>query len=389
MRAGATLLILSLLLGIVPAANAQDGHAESYKGLWISTPFPSFNTAADQTVTLNLTVHNAGLPPQEVQLGVRQAGHDWSSAFLGNGERVQSVFVAPDSTASVKLRLEPTAKMAKGTQQLTITATGREKRFALPVDITIGPSLPPKLSLKPELPSLRGGPNSDFDFKVTVKNEGGKDTTVRMAADAPQGFRVTFTEEYGSQELTSLPIKVGQEKTIKVKVTPGYDTRKGSYPVVVRVTNGKTEARTRLTMDVTGEPKLTVSGQGQRLSADAEAGKETPIPVVLKNDGSAPARNINLNASPPTGWKVTFQPATLRELDPDQTKTVRALVTPAGKAIAGDYMMTVNADGKGVEKSADFRVTVQTSTMWGIAGVLVIGAALVVLVLAMMRFGRR
>ena len=52
-------------------------------------------------------------------------------------------------------------------------------------------------------------------------------------------------------------------------------------------------------------------------------------------------------------------------------------------------MLTVRAVREGANKSADFRVTVRTSTMWGVVGVLVIAAAAVVLVAAMLRYGRR
>jgi uncharacterized membrane protein len=39
--------------------------------------------------------------------------------------------------------------------------------------------------------------------------------------------------------------------------------------------------------------------------------------------------------------------------------------------------------------SADFRLTVQTSTLWGITGLILIAIALGVVGLAVMRFGRR
>jgi uncharacterized membrane protein len=39
--------------------------------------------------------------------------------------------------------------------------------------------------------------------------------------------------------------------------------------------------------------------------------------------------------------------------------------------------------------SSDFRITVTTSTLWGIVGVGIIAAALLVLVGAVARFGRR
>ena len=389
MRTAFVFLIVAFFSGAANAAIAPTSKDTAYKGIWVSTPFPSFNAAAGQPVTLDLTVHNSGLPPQRVELGVKQDHTDWTAAFVGQGKRVESVFVAPDGTASVKLRLEPLAKTDKGHQHLIVLASGNGNQFKLPIDLTVGDAFPPKLILKPELPALRGAPDSDFDFKVAVENDGGQDATIRMVAATPPDFRVRITEQYGSQELTSLPLKVGEKKTVSVKITPSYNTQKGTYPIALKATTGKTEADARLSMEVTGEPKLSVSGVGERLSTSAEAGKQTEVDVVLKNDGSAPARDINLNASPPSGWKVAFMPARLDALEPDKSETVRALITPSDKAIAGDYMVKVSADGHGVSKSNDFRVTVRTSTMWGMVGILVIAMALVVLVMAMLRFGRR
>lgn len=389
MRVGVAAFVLSAFLGVAPMAAAQAADEPSFKGIWVSTPYPAFDTAAGATLTLNLTVHNAGLPPQVVRLAVKDDASRWSAAFIGEDKRVQSVFVAPNSTASVKLRLEPKKAAEQGTQTITVVATGKESRFDLPIELTIGESLPPKLSVTPELPALRGSPNSDFDFKVAIRNDGGEDATVRVDAKAPPKFRVKITEEYGSQELTSLPVKVGEEKTVTVKVTPAFNTEKGTYPVAVRVSSGKAAAETRLTMEVTGAPDLKITGVGERLSASAEAGDETPVEVVLSNHGSAPARDIKLRATPPTGWKVAFRPSEIDSLAPDATETVQALVTPSRKAIAGDYMVPIRAESGGTNESSDFRITVRTSTLWGIVGVLVIGAALVILVAAMMRYGRR
>ena len=51
--------------------------------------------------------------------------------------------------------------------------------------------------------------------------------------------------------------------------------------------------------------------------------------------------------------------------------------------------MTVRASGGGISESVQFRVTVQTSTLWGIVGVGVIAVAALILVLAVLRYGRR
>ena len=98
---------------------------------------------------------------------------------------------------------------------------------------------------------------------------------------------------------------------------------------------------------------------------------------------------VELTGSAPSGWKVTFDPKTVDRIAPNDNKEVQALITPTDKAIAGDYVTTVRASARGESASSNFRVTVTTSTMWGIAGVGIIGVALLVMVGAVARFGRR
>ncbi len=385
-------LALGATLALVPAALAQGGGGaagDAYKGLWVSTPFPAFNVPAGEPVTLELSVRNSGLPPQRVALDLERLPKGWSAAFLGEGKRVQSVFVAPGETATVKLRLQPAGEVTGGSHRFEVVAAGERSRFRLPIDLTVGQALPPRLSLDAELPELRGAPSSDFDFKLTVRNDGGDDALVRVDAQVPEGFRTKVTEQYGSQELTSLPLKVGEEKTLSVKVTPFSGTKEGRYPVLVEATSGKARAVLELAMDVSGEPRLELSGLQERLSASATAGETSPIELVIANRGSATASDVKLSADAPSGWKVTFQPERLDAIAPNATAKATALVTPSEKAIAGDYMLNVRALTGGANESAEFRVTVRTSTLWGVVGVLVIAAAAVVLVAAMLRFGRR
>ena len=113
------------------------------------------------------------------------------------------------------------------------------------------------------------------------------------------------------------------------------------------------------------------------------------MPVVITNTGTAPAEDIELSGSAPSGWKVTFDPKTIDRIAPNDNKEVQALITPTDKAIAGDYVTTIRASARGESASTNFRVTVTTSTMWGIAGVGIIGVALLVMVGAVARFGRR
>ena len=87
--------------------------------------------------------------------------------------------------------------------------------------------------------------------------------------------------------------------------------------------------------------------------------------------------------------KVEFDPKEIDAVDPQQTQKINVRITPSQQAIAGDYMVTVRASGSGASESRDFRVTVTTSTLWGIVGIGVVAAAVVVLGAAVTRYGRR
>ena len=84
-----------------------------------------------------------------------------------------------------------------------------------------------------------------------------------------------------------------------------------------------------------------------------------------------------------------WYPKTVDRIAPNENKEVQALVTPAAKAVAGDYVTSVRASARGESASQSFRVAVTTSTIWGIVGIALIGGALLVMIGAVVWFGRR
>jgi uncharacterized membrane protein len=52
-------------------------------------------------------------------------------------------------------------------------------------------------------------------------------------------------------------------------------------------------------------------------------------------------------------------------------------------------MLTLRASAGSAQTSADYRVTVQTSTLWGLVGVALIAVAVGAVGFAVSRFGRR
>jgi uncharacterized membrane protein len=119
------------------------------------------------------------------------------------------------------------------------------------------------------------------------------------------------------------------------------------------------------------------------------AGRESSFTFTLVNTGTAPATDLELSATPPSGWTVAFEPQDVAQIAPNSTGEVNVKITPSEQAIAGDYMVSVRASNDAVSESVQFRVTVRTSTMWGAAGLGVIAVAALVLGGAVMRYGRR
>ena len=389
MRTAAALLA-TVLLALTPAmpAVAQDA-PPGVKGLFLLADYPAVTVRPGTTSTVNLRLQNYALAPERLTLSVSGVPSGWTATLLGGGQPVAAAMPATNQNVSLQLRVDVPAAAAMGTQNLTVTAKGATAEVSLPVAVTLAKELPAKLSLEPQLPSLRGNARSSFEYQVNVKNDSGRNLVFGFSAAAPPNFETSFTEQYGSQEINSMPIEAGQSKTVKLKVRPPTTIGAGSYPVTMRATAEDASAETKVALEIAGQPRLSIAGRDGLVSSRAEAGKESSIPLVITNTGTAPAEEVELTSTAPSGWKINFEPKTIDRIPPGQNKEVQALVTPPEKAVAGDYAPTLNDGSRGETASQQFRVAVSTSTMWGIVGAGIIAIALLIMVGAVARFGRR
>ncbi len=380
---------LAIPAASIPTARAADAPRD-IKGLYLMTDYPAVTVKPGATTNIPLRLQNYGLGPEEYKLSVDGVPSGWTATLLGGGQPVAAAMPAPDGSVSLQLRLDVPKNAGLAAQTLTVKAEGQgSNQASLPLAISLAKELPAKLTLTTKLPELRGSPKSNFEYTLTIKNDSGRNLTTSFAAQAPDNFETSFTEAYGTQELSAIPIEAGQSKDIKLKVRPPSSIDAGHFPVTVTVNAEDASAKTDLALDVVGQPQLQVAGRDGLLSARAVASKQSSVPIVVTNSGTAPAENVTLNASAPTGWKVTFEPNSIERLVPGKDAEVQALITPGEKSLAGDYMVSVRANSRGESASSQFRITVQTSTVWGMAGAGVIGVALLLMLGAVARFGRR
>jgi uncharacterized membrane protein len=371
------------------ASTAFAADRPDVKGLYLLADYPAVSVQPGTTANIPIKLQNYGVPPERFQLSVSGVPAGWTATLLGGGQPIAAAMPATDAGVSLELRLDVPANAGAGTQTLTINAEGQGNTVTLPIAVTLAQKLPAKLKVDTALPALRGTSKSSFEYQLTIKNDSGRNLTVSFTAQAPKNFETSFTEAYGSQELSSVAIEAGKSKDIKLKVRPPSTADAGTYPVSVTVSDEGATAKTDVSLEIIGQPRLSISGRDGLLSMRAEAGQQSTFPIIVSNTGSAPADEIELSGSAPSGWKLEFNPKTLAKIEPGKDAEAQALVTPTEKSLAGDYQTTLRAASRGETASSQVRVTVVTSTVWGIAGVGIIAAALLIMVGAVVRFGRR
>lgn len=384
------LIVISLLL--TPATLFAQGDPTPTATDTPPAPLSIFTTFPAQVIGLN---ENISIPlkvragtPQTVQLTLEDVPEGWNVFFRGGNRSVSAVFVDGVNDAAVDLRVEPAATAAGGVYNLTVVATGEGESSRLPLTLTVEEKAPTSISLETDLPTVRGKPNTSFRFNVTLKNEGVDDLNVSLTADAPQVFLVSFS--LNSQDVTAVPLAGGESKRLTVEARAFNTIAAGAYPITINAQAGDAAAALLLTAEVVGQPELTLTTPDGRLSGEANAGAETSYTLVVANPGTAPARNVTVSASAPSGWDTSLEPSEIPELAPGQSVNVTAKVKPNEKAINGDYVVsfTARADDASA-KNIEMRITVTTSTLWGIAGVALIAIAVGAVALAVGRFGRR
>ena len=371
-----------------PAANPATAAtpAATPGPLAIFTNYPSQVVGLGETTTLPLKVRSG--TPGAVDLSVENAPQGWTVSFRGGNRIVSSTYADGVNDAAVDLRVETPPDAKAGEVKFNVVAKSGDQTSTLPLALTVQEKLPPKLSLTTELPTLRNKPGSSFRYDTSLKNEGDEDLTVDLSADATPGFNISFS--LNGQDVTSVPLAAGETKHISVQAASLDNVASGAYPLKVRAQGGEAVAELPLSAEVVGTAEIMVTTPDGRLSGEAVAGKTTPFKIIVANPGSAPASNISVSATAPNGWTTTVDPKEIAQIAPGDQVEVTANIAPSEKAVAGDYVVSVSArPADGSAKSVDLRVTVTTSTMWGIVGVGLIALAVAAVGIVVSRFGRR
>lgn len=381
-RAGRWLVGLSLLLPLVVSAQAN------LRGLYIFTNYPDQDAHPDTVLEIPVTVANYGLPPTTAALAV-EAPQGWQGEFVAEGRAVRSALVEPEQSVSLIVRLTPPADLEQGTYALRLSAQGGGHTAQMPMKIRWTGIPPIDIELSTNLPTLQGAADSEFKYLVSMHNKSNRDLTMELAAQAPPGFRVRFTDQLKSQFVTSLPVNGGAKRAFNVVIEPPSRVKAGVYSIDVLARAEDAVSSVPLTLEVTGKEALELRAENGRLSADGYAGEGLQLRATLTNVGSADARNLRFSGDYPNSWTFSVEPSVVDELPAGQTIPVVVNLGPSARALAGDYQVVLRAGNESASDALEYRLTVRTSTLWGSIGLLLVVMAVLLIGFAMLRFGRR
>lgn len=372
------------ILGLAMVAGAPVMSAAT--AIVLTTPFPAVAVAPGSSPSFDLSVTTA--TPGRVVLTVGKVPAGWTAVLRGGGFTIDGLESAGSTATKITLNVTVPADATAGTQRIDVvgtTASGAST--TLSVDVRVAPSAAGDVTLTTDVPQLKGTSDATFPFTLTLTNATPEDLPFSVVAAGPDGWTVTAV--VGSQaQAASVVVKAGSSTTVTVSAKPPAGTAARDYPITVDATSGSRSAQTKLSVSITGSYKLALSTVDGRLNMNATAGAASDITLTLTNGGTADVTGATLSANAPTGWKVTFDKPTVT-VPANQSVQVVAHVTPSSDAIAGDYVTTFTATAPVANASADVRVTIETSALWGAIGIGLIVVVLIGLWWTFRRFGRR
>lgn len=381
-------IILAIAAGMLAAVFAVPGAPPIVRaqGLLVTAPYPAVSVAPGTTAQFDLNV--TADDPVRVDLTIEDVPEGWSTTLRGGGREVSSVFADPTEPPELVLDVSVPEEATAGTTTITVVGRDGADTARLPLDVTVVAADGGEVALTTDVPARRGTAEDTFEFSLELQNDTPQQLTFELQAVGPRGWTVSV-EPSGEADATSVTVDARGSQTLTLTATPPPQVSEGAFALRADAVAGEQAAGIDLVAEVTGRVEMELTTPDARLNTTATAGAARELDVVVNNLGTAPLVGLGLSGSGPSEWEITFEPATVENVAPGDSAPVTAIITPSANAVAGDYVVTLQATGEGIDQSVDIRVTVETPPIWGIVGVGLIVLTLAGMVWIFRRYGRR
>lgn len=285
-----------------------------------------------------------------------------------------------------------------GDRMVLAAHEGNDATVLLPSEQEELPPVEPleeKLEVFSSYPILQNILGSIFEFEITLYYEGSEPRTFDLDIVLPEGWTGIFTGGYPETEISAFTVEPMKEReTITLTVTPDLENlpQPGEYEFTVRATSDTVSDSVDLKAVVVPVPPqyiLYMSTATMQNVFSMRPHQANHISLQLTNAFSGTVSNIIFTAEEPEGWNVTFTPGTVAALEPGVTQEIDVVIIPPAGTEAGDYPITLRANGDQTETEREYRITVVTGTAWGNAGIGIAIAIIVGLAIWFRQSGRR
>lgn len=357
-------------------------------GFVMSTDYPGISVKAGNSVSFSIDFSNSG-SGELTSLSTSALPEGFEGYFQGSSHTVSEAYVQNGYTEGLLTYVVNIPDDASdGEYKITLYAKGASKSASLTLTLNVAELNLGASTLTTDYEDQEGASGTSFSFSSTLTNNSTEEQSYAMSADAPDGWTVTYTASDGSTSVSAIDVDGASSSDFTIKVSPADNAEAGEYVIPITASSANETLNLELKVTITGKYSLSLLTQNETLSFDAKANKKTSVVLQVKNDGNVDLSDINLTASTPTDWTVEFSESTIDSLSAGATKEVTAYVTPAQTAISGDYVVSMTASASETSNSSSFRVTVETQTVWGIVGIVIIAAIFACLYEVFRKFGR-
>ena len=234
---------------------------------------------------------------------------------------------------------------------------------------------------------MQGNATAPFTFNTNLRNLTADRQQYALMSSAPRGWTVTFKFNY--QPVTSVGIDPNSAQSVTIEVKAPERTAAGTYKIPVRAATSASSSDLDLEVVIIGSYSLEISTPTGLLSTDLTAGEAKQLELKIVNTGSSELTDIKPESTAPLNWNVTFDPKQVDKLLPGKSAQVFATIKADKKAIPGDYQTNIEAKTPEASSKITFRISVETSMLWGWTGVLIIIVALGSVYQLFRKYGRR
>lgn len=384
-------LVVALTLWAAPAAVAQvEDEAQPRvpaDELTVSTPYPGVAVEPGDQVSFDLAV---AAPEQvDVALSVDGVPEGWTAGFRGGGFEVDAVTAGPGLEPELTFDLTVPADAAEGTTEMTVVASGGGETVRVPLQVRISADAGGEVTMTPDFPGLRAPAGEAVSFSVELNNGTPADLQFELDSTGPAGWEVT-AQPSGEAQASTVQVAAGATETVTVEATSPPQVEAGQYPITVQATAEGVQVEAEMIVEVVGSFSMELATADQRLNAEVTVGSSSELDLLVTNTGTAPLQGVELSATPPSGWEVTFDQDVIPAIEAGETVVATATITPSEQAVAGDYVITFSATQEEAESGdVEIRTTVNPSALWGFVGIALIALTLAGLAWVFRRFGRR